>query len=62
MSTADKARNKFDKLSGQAKEKVGKATGNRRLRNEGKVDQVKANVKTTGEKIKDAFRAGGPRA
>ena len=56
MSTADKARNKLDKLTGQAKEKVGKATGNRRLRNEGKVDQVKANVKTTGEKIKDAFR------
>jgi uncharacterized protein YjbJ (UPF0337 family) len=57
MSTLDKARNKLDKLTGQAKEKVGKATGNRRLRDEGKVDRMKANVKTTGEKLKDAFRA-----
>ncbi len=56
MSTADKAKNKLDKYAGRVKENLGRTTGNRRLENEGKVDQVKANVKTTGEKIKDAFR------
>jgi uncharacterized protein YjbJ (UPF0337 family) len=56
MSTADKAKNKLDKYRGRVKENLGRTTGNRRLENEGKVDQVKANVKTTGEKIKDVFR------
>jgi len=56
MSTADKAKHKLDKYAGRVKENFGRATGNRRLKNEGRVDQVKANVKTQGEKIKDAFR------
>ncbi|MDT5124901.1 MAG: hypothetical protein QOH54_545, partial [Mycobacterium sp.] len=30
--------------------------GNARLRNEGKTDQVKARVKQTGERLKDAVR------
>ena len=56
MSTAKKARNTVDRLAGQAKEKIGDATGNARLRNEGKTDQVKARVKQTGERLKDAVR------
>jgi uncharacterized protein YjbJ (UPF0337 family) len=56
MGTSDKAKNKIDKVAGQAKEKIGKATGNRRLENEGKADQAKAKVRTVGERIKDAFR------
>jgi uncharacterized protein YjbJ (UPF0337 family) len=56
MSATDKARHKVEKFTGQAKERIGKVTGNRRLQNEGKVDQVKANLKTTGEKVKDAAR------
>jgi uncharacterized protein YjbJ (UPF0337 family) len=56
MGTADKARNKVDKLTGQAKEKLGEATGNRRLRDEGRNDQAKAKVRSAGEKIKDVFR------
>jgi uncharacterized protein YjbJ (UPF0337 family) len=56
MSNADKARIKVDKLTGQAKEKLGKATGNRRLQNEGKADQANAKVRSFGEKVKDAFR------
>jgi uncharacterized protein YjbJ (UPF0337 family) len=56
MSTAKKARNKVDRLAGQAKERIGEATGNPRLRDEGKADQVKARVKRTGERIKDAVR------
>jgi uncharacterized protein YjbJ (UPF0337 family) len=56
MSTAKKARNKVDRLAGQAKERIGEATGNPRLRDEGKADQVKARVKQAGERIKDAVR------
>ncbi|HEY6577075.1 MAG TPA: CsbD family protein [Mycobacterium sp.] len=56
MSTAKKARNTVDRLAGQAKERIGEATNNPRLRNEGKADQVKARVKQTGERIKDAVR------
>jgi uncharacterized protein YjbJ (UPF0337 family) len=56
LSTAKKARNKVDRLAGQAKERIGEATGNPRLRDEGKADQVKARVKQTGERIKDAVR------
>ena len=56
MSTAKKARNKVDRLAGQAKERIGEATGNPRLRDEGKADQVKARIKQTGERIKDAVR------
>lgn len=56
MSTSKKAKNKFDRLAGQAKEKVGQATGDSRLRNEGRVDQVKARLKMAGERLKDAAR------
>jgi uncharacterized protein YjbJ (UPF0337 family) len=50
------ARTKLDKLTGQAKETIGRATGDRRLEREGKVDQVKADAKSAGEKVKRAFR------
>lgn len=56
MSNADKARVTVDKLTGKAKEKLGKATGNRRLQNEGRADQAKAKVRSFGEKVKDVFR------
>jgi uncharacterized protein YjbJ (UPF0337 family) len=56
MSTAKKARNAVDRLAGQAKEAIGEMTDNPRLRNEGKTEQVKARVKQTGERIKDAVR------
>ncbi|MFR9751440.1 CsbD family protein [Nocardia sp. 004] len=56
MSTADKAKNKADKIAGTAKEKFGEATDDQDTRNEGKVDQVKADLKDAGEKIKDAFK------
>jgi uncharacterized protein YjbJ (UPF0337 family) len=56
MSASKKAKNTFDRLAGQAKEKVGEVTGVNRLRNEGKADQVRARVKMTGERLKDAVR------
>jgi uncharacterized protein YjbJ (UPF0337 family) len=59
MSTSDKAWIKVDKLTGQAKEKWGKATGNRRLQVEGKAERANASVRSFGEKMKDSFRGRG---
>jgi uncharacterized protein YjbJ (UPF0337 family) len=56
MSASKKAKNKLDRLAGQAKEKLGQATGDSQLRNEGRADQVRARVKITGERLKDAVR------
>jgi uncharacterized protein YjbJ (UPF0337 family) len=56
MSASNKAKYKLDRLAGQTKEKLGQATGDNRLRNEGKTDQVKARLKMTGERLKDAVR------
>lgn len=56
MSTSKKAKNSVDELAGRVKENLGEITGNDRLRNEGKVDQVKARVKQSGERLKDAVR------
>lgn len=50
--------NKADELGGKAKETAGKATGNDNLENEGKGDQVKANVKQGVEDAKDKVTEG----
>jgi uncharacterized protein YjbJ (UPF0337 family) len=52
----NKTRNKAQKLKGQIEEAAGRATGNRRLKAQGRADQTKANLKQAAEKIKDAFR------
>ena len=54
MGAVDKAKNKVEDLGGQAKETVGRVTGDRETEAEGKADQVKAGIKDVGEKIKDA--------
>jgi uncharacterized protein YjbJ (UPF0337 family) len=56
VSALDKAKNKLEDLGGKAKEASGSATGDRSKENEGKADQVKANLKDAGEKVKDAFK------
>ncbi|MEJ7794594.1 MAG: CsbD family protein [Nocardioides sp.] len=63
MGLDDKASNKGEGLKGKAKETTGKATGNKRLEDEGKGDQSSAKVKDAGEKakgagkdVKDAFK------
>ena len=49
----------FDKFKGQVKEVVGDFTGNRRLKNEGKVDQAAGGIKEKAgeavDKVKDAL-------
>jgi uncharacterized protein YjbJ (UPF0337 family) len=56
MGLDDKVSNEAQDLKGQAKEHVGRATDDEQLEAEGKGDQVKANLKQAGEKVKDAFR------
>ena len=56
MSIGDKFHNKAQELRGRAKLKTGEATGDKRLQREGRADQVKGDLKQTGEKIKDAMR------
>jgi uncharacterized protein YjbJ (UPF0337 family) len=56
VSDSDKIDNKADELKGGAKEKLGKATDDEQLENQGKRDQTKANLKQAGEKVKDAFK------
>ncbi|CQD22197.1 CsbD family protein [Mycobacterium sp. 050128] len=56
MSTEDKIKNKIEDLGGQAKEAVGKLTGDSDTKNEGRADQAKSSLKDAGEKVKDAFK------
>ena len=57
MTIENKLRNKAQYWGGRARETVGRVTGNRRTEYEGQRDQVKANLKDAGEKVKDAFRS-----
>jgi uncharacterized protein YjbJ (UPF0337 family) len=56
MSATNKLRNKLQRVTGRAKESIGRATGDRNLETRGVGDQFKADVKDVGEKAKDAFR------
>jgi uncharacterized protein YjbJ (UPF0337 family) len=56
MSTDDKAKNNLDNAVGKGKEKLGDATNDDSMRNEGKAEQSKADLKQAGEKAKDAFK------
>jgi uncharacterized protein YjbJ (UPF0337 family) len=55
MRAVDKSKNAAQRAKGKVKQAAGEATGNERLRRQGKADQVKAKIKQTGEKVKDAL-------
>jgi uncharacterized protein YjbJ (UPF0337 family) len=57
MTDRNKLSHRAQYWGGKAKETVGKLTGNRRTQREGKLDQVKANLKDQRERVKDAFRS-----
>ena len=61
MSATRKAKAEFERIKGRAKEEFGEATGNPRLRDEGRSDQMRAKVRKTGERVKDALRGRGRR-
>jgi uncharacterized protein YjbJ (UPF0337 family) len=56
VSLTDKLRNKAQQLRGRMKRNTGEVTGDRGLQAEGSGDEMKGNLKQTGERIKDAFR------
>jgi uncharacterized protein YjbJ (UPF0337 family) len=56
MGTDDKIHNAADDALGHAKEAVGDATDNDRLKAEGKGDQAKAHLGKAAENVKDAVK------
>lgn len=56
MGDDDKIRNKGQELRGEVKEKVGEATDDEALADQGRGDQTASNLKQAGEKVKDAFK------
>ena len=54
MSDTDKAKNKIQDLGGQAKEALGKVTGDKSTEHEGQLEQTKSHLKDVGEKVKEA--------
>jgi uncharacterized protein YjbJ (UPF0337 family) len=56
MTIGKKIAHKAEAAKGTAKKLFGRATGNTRLRVEGRVDQAKGNTKQAGAKMKDAFK------
>jgi uncharacterized protein YjbJ (UPF0337 family) len=55
MSIGKKIAHKLQGAKGTAKKFYGRATGNTRLRTEGRIDQFKG-TKQAGAKVKDAFK------
>ncbi|WP_310529437.1 CsbD family protein [Nocardioides sp.] len=56
MGLDDKFKNTVEDVTGKAKEGAGKATDDEKLEAEGKGDQISADIKQAGEKVKDAFK------
>lgn len=56
MGLGDKIHNAAERLHGRSKEAASRATGDERLRSEGRARHLRADLKQAGEKIKDAFR------
>ena len=56
MSILKKFRHKAQTAKGKAKKNTGRVTGSRRLKAEGRTDQVKGETKQATDKVKDAFK------
>lgn len=56
MSISRKIAHKTQAAKGAVKKYIGRATGNTRLRTEGRADQFTGNTKQAGDKVKDAFK------
>ena len=56
MGYDDKIENKGQELIGEAKQGVGNATGDERLRAEGERDEAAGKLKQAGEHVKDAAK------
>lgn len=56
MGTGDRFESKAEEFKGQAKQGLGEATDNDRLKNEGRADEAKAGLKEKVEDVKDAAK------
>ncbi|MGO4146539.1 CsbD family protein [Paenarthrobacter sp. YAF11_1] len=56
MGLDDKINNAAEEAGGKLKEKTGETTGDGNLQAEGRSEQAEANLKQSGEKIKDAAK------
>ncbi|MFJ2668255.1 CsbD family protein [Nocardia fluminea] len=56
MNMSKKIANSVQATKGRMKKSFGRATGNRSLEAEGRVEQAKGNLKQSAAKIKDAFK------
>ncbi len=56
MSIGKKLAHKAEAARGATKKYFGRATGNTRLRTEGRAGQARGNSKQAGAKIKDVFK------
>jgi uncharacterized protein YjbJ (UPF0337 family) len=56
MGIGDKAKHEAENVAGKAKEVGGEARGDKPLKDKGKRDQAKAQLKQAGENVKDAAR------
>jgi uncharacterized protein YjbJ (UPF0337 family) len=56
MSGEDRLKNAAQDAQGKIKEGVGNVTDDDEMRNEGRADQAKSDLKNAGENIKDAFK------
>jgi len=56
VSILKKIRHKLQTAKGRTKKTAGRATGNRRLRTEGRTDQAAGNAKQAADKVKAAFK------
>jgi uncharacterized protein YjbJ (UPF0337 family) len=56
VSILKKIRHKARTAKGKTKKNTGRLTGNRRLKTEGRTDQVTGEVKQATDKVGDAFK------
>jgi uncharacterized protein YjbJ (UPF0337 family) len=56
VTNKNRAKNLAEVAKGKVKEAAGKTTGDDQLENDGRVDQMKGNLKQAGEKVRDAFK------
>jgi uncharacterized protein YjbJ (UPF0337 family) len=56
VSILNKIRHKIQTAKGRTKKNAGRATGNRRLKTEGRSGQAAGNIKQAADKVKSAFR------
>jgi uncharacterized protein YjbJ (UPF0337 family) len=59
MTLLSKMKNRSRIARGRTKQKLGRATGNRRLQLHGIADRISGNVRQAGEQLKDTGRGLG---